>query len=234
MKSSWVCGLAASVIAGAALARAETRVGILGGADMTTLHQGDVLLTPGIHCDGFHYRRATQLAAGGVVELAWKDKLALRLEPMYAAKGSKYPDPVCYFPEPPGHVPTPTPTKENDLRLSYLELPLLLAVYPGRGRLGPYFLGGPIVGYLGSARVRRDGQEQDVHGLLNRWALGIALGGGLRFTTGRGTVFVQGRYQLGLFGIGASGPYRPVSPQYVSSRERGPEFLAGVTYRVGH
>jgi len=234
MKSVWVGVLAVSVIAGAAHARAETRVGILGGADMTTLHQGEVLPTPGIHCDGFQYRRATQFAAGGVVELGWRGNLALRLEPMYAAKGSKYPDPVCYFPEPPGHVPTPTPTKENDLRLSYLELPVLLAVYAGRGRLGPYFVGGPIVGYLAGARVRRNGQEQDVHGLLNRWALGIAVGGGLRFTTGRAAVFVEGRYQLGLLGVGASGSYRPVSPQYASSRARGPQILAGITCGVGH
>jgi hypothetical protein len=234
MKSMWVGVLAVSGIAGVAVARAETRVGILGGADMTTLHQGDVLPTPGIHCDGFHYRRATQFAAGGVVELGWKGKLALRLEPMYAAKGSKYLDPVCYFPEPPGHTSTPNPVKENDLRLSYLELPMLLAVYAGGGRLGPYVLGGPIVGYLASARLRRDGEEQDAHGLLNRWALGIAVGGGLRFINGRSAVFVEGRYQLGLLGVGASGPYRPVSPQYASSRQRGPQFLAGITWGVGH
>jgi hypothetical protein len=91
-----------------------------------------------------------------------------------------------------------------------------------------------IVGYLASARLRRDGQEQDVRGLLNRWALGIAVGGGLRFTTGRTAVVVEGRYQLGLLGVGASGPYRPVSPQYASSRERGPQFLAGITCGVGH
>jgi outer membrane protein with beta-barrel domain len=233
MKSVWVGVLAAAVIGGAAHAHGETGVGILGGADMTTLHQERVLPTPGIHCDGFQYRRATQFAAGGVVEVAWKGKLAVRLEPMYAAKGSKYPDPVCYFPQPPGHVATPTPVKENDLRLAYLELPVLLAVHAGRGRLRPYFVGGPIVGYLASARVRRDGQEQDVHGLLNRWALGIAVGGGVRFTTGRAAAFVEGRYQLGLRGVGASGPYRPVSPQYASSRARGPQFLAGITCGVG-
>jgi Outer membrane protein beta-barrel domain len=233
MKSVCVGVLAASVIAGATNALAETAVGILAGADMTTLHQGRVLPTPGIHCDGFEYRRATQFAAGGVVEVAWKGNLALRLEPMYAAKGSKYPDPVCYFPQPPGHVATPTPVKENELRLAYLELPVLLAVYAGRGRLRPYFVGGPIVGYLASARVRRDGQEQDVYGLLNRWALGIAVGGGLRFTKGRAAAFVEGRYHLGLSGVGGSGPYRPVSPQYASSRARGPQFLAGITCGVG-
>ncbi len=123
--------------------------------------------------------------------------------------------------------------KENDLRLSSLELPMLLAVYAGRGRLGPYFVGGPIGSYRASARLRRDGQEQDVHGLLNRWALGITVGAGLRFTAGRAAVFVEGRYQLGLLGVGASGAYRPVSPQYASSRERGPQFLAGITRGVG-
>ncbi len=56
--------------------------------------------------------------------------------------------------------------------MSYLELPMLLAVHAGRGRLGPYLVGGPVVGYLASARVRRDGQEQDVRGLLHTWGAG--------------------------------------------------------------
>ena len=232
MKSIWVAVLGAFVILGAGRAAAETRAGLLGGVGITTLHQGQVLITPGIHCEGFDYKPATHLVAGGVVEFGWGGKLALRLEPTYATKGSNYQDPVCYYPPPLGYVPTPG--KENDLRLSYLELPILLTASADRGRLRPYLLGGPIVGHLASASELRVGQVQDVSGLLKKWAVALALGGGLRYTVGRGAAFVEGRYGLGLLSIGASGPYRPVSPQYASSYDRGPQFLAGVTFGINH
>jgi hypothetical protein len=234
VKLVWVAVLTGSLISGAGRAHAETRVGILVGVGITTLHQGEVLLTPGIHCGGHDYNPTTHFAAGGVVEFGWGGRLALRLEPMYGAKGSHFEDPVCVGPRPPGYVPPPR--KRNDLRLSYLELPVLLVVSTDGGRLRPYLLTGPTVGYLASASQLREGQEQDVSQFLRRWDFGVGVGGGLRFTKGKTTAFVEGRYEFGLLSVGESihtPSYNRLGP-YDSSDNRGAQFLAGVTYEISH
>jgi hypothetical protein len=131
MKPITVAVLTGSLVLGAARSRADTRAGILGGLDVANLHQtaSSFLI--------FDYRSTTRLALGGVVDFGWGGRLGLRLEPMYVAKGSHYLDPGCPCLRPQGYVPL-----QNDLRLSYLEMPVLLLVSLGRGRLQPYLLAG--------------------------------------------------------------------------------------------
>jgi hypothetical protein len=117
-----------------------------------------------------------------------------------------------------GYVP-----KQNELRLSYLELPVLVALSLGRGRVRPYVLAGETVSHLASARRRRDGQEYDLKPGLSQWDLGVDLGGGCRFATGRATPFAEIRYRFGLISIDDS-----------ASHNRGAQILAGLTYEVSH
>jgi hypothetical protein len=192
--------------------RAETDAGILGGIGVANLHQ-----TPSRFLL-YDYHSTTRLAAGGLVELSGRGRWAVRLEPMYAGKGSRFLDPRCPCLRPVGYVP-----KQNDLRLSYLELPLLVAFSLGRGRARPYVLAGETVSHLASARRRRDGHEIDLKPQLSKWDLGVDLGGGCRFATGRASPFVEIRYRFGLISIDDS-----------SSHNRGAQILAGLTYEVSH
>ncbi len=86
MKLISVAALMAFLMSGVGLAHAETRVGILSGVGITSLHQGEVLLTPGIHCGGHDYNPTTHFAIRGVVEFSWRDRLALRLDPCTARR----------------------------------------------------------------------------------------------------------------------------------------------------
>ena len=71
-------------------ARAETRLGALGGVGFTTLHQSG-----SENFATFDDRLVIRAAVGGVIELRWAGRTSLRLEPLYAGKGSRYQDPDC-------------------------------------------------------------------------------------------------------------------------------------------
>lgn len=210
MKALTTAGLTLLVVLGAMRARAQTGAGLLGGMSVANLHQTSSSFL------FYDYHSTTRLAGGALVELG-RGRWAVRFEPMYSAKGSRFLDPGCPCLRPVGYVP-----KQNDLRQSYLELPVLVTLSLGRGRLRPYVLAGQTVSYLTSARLRRDGQEADVRPQLHEWDLGVDLGVGARLTAGKAAPFLEVRYRLGLISIDEA-----------NSHDRGAQILAGFSYEVG-
>jgi hypothetical protein len=89
--------------------------------------------------------------------------------------------------------------------VDYLELPVLLRVsFPGAGRLSPYLVGGPVVGFLMSQQLRITGTISfgtDID-FFKSTDLGAALGAGLELGRGpfRGTF--ETRYTMGLTSAG--------------------------------
>lgn len=193
-------------------AGAETRLGALGGVAITTLHQSG-----SEHFATFDDRLVTRAAVGGVIELRW-GQTSLRLEPLYAGKGSRYQDPACPCLRPPGYVP-----KDNDLNLSYLEMPIVAAIALGEGRWRPSLMAGLVPGVLLSARVARDGQEVDESTSFHSWDVGLSLGGGLTYTAARARPFVEARITASLFAVDDS-----------SRRNVAVHVLVGATLPVSH
>lgn len=202
-----------AVAAPAVTAHAETRLGIVGGVNVASLFQTDA--HPFAKAD---YGWVARLDAGLVAEFAGKGRLALRLEPSYVGRGSQYLDPACPCERPVGYVPG-----HNDLHLSYVDLPVLLVISVGGGRLHPYLLTGAVGSYLAGATAKRNGlREPDPTIYLRRWDAGVAFGGGVRIVTGGIAVTAEARVGLGLVPIDDN-----------SSLHLGVQILAGVTRRVG-
>jgi hypothetical protein len=198
---------------GAGPARAETRLGALGGIGFTTLHQSG-----SEHFGTFDDRLVMRAAVGGVIELRWAGRTSLRLEPLYAGRGSRYQDPECPCLRPPGYVP-----KDNDLHLAYLEMPILAAVTFADGPWHRFLTGGLTPGLRLSARSVRDGQEFDESPAFQGWDVGLSLGGGITYAAAHAWPFVEARITVSLLAVDDS-----------SRRNVAMHLLVGVTLPVSH
>jgi len=91
------------------------------------------------------------------------------------------------------------------VRLTYLEVPILLKLSPSRGRVRPAFLVGPAISLLldGNSRARTPfgTVESDITDEIETLDLGLVFGGSLEVGAGRGAVVVDIRYTLGLLDI---------------------------------
>jgi hypothetical protein len=190
---------------------AETRVGLQGGVNLASIR-----VTPAE--SGFTFSTLTRPGVGGLVDVGLDDRLSVRLEPMFLGKGSRFriePDALFGNQEVTGRF-----------RLSYLELPVFLRLSAG-GRLHPYVMAGPTVGYLLKAKARgKAGDEetdQDVKDDFKKLDFGLGLGGGVRVPVGGASLFVEGRYVLGLWNV--------TNDTYNSKlRTKGYQVGAGLTF----
>ena len=200
-----------AVIGGLALAApvgAESSIGVVGGVNLATFHE-----TPAE--EGVTFATRSLFEAGAVVDIGLGRRLSLRLEPMFLAKGSNIN--LDFFGK----------TDTASLRLSYVELPVLLSLSLGSGSVRPYVLAGPTVGYLTGAKATDQTEnDKDVLSMFVRTDLGVSFGGGLRFPADKAQVFVEVRYSLGLKNVAKdSGD--------VIVKNRGVQVAAGVTFPFG-
>ena len=199
-----------AVLAAPAAARGETRAGVVAGANFARLFQTD-----DHPFEQAEYGWVARFAGGGLLEFRGRGRLALRLEPAYVGRGSEFPDPACPCSRPVGYVPG-----HNDLRLDYVDLPVLLLTSLGSGPSPHGYLVTGIVGsYLAGATARRDGVEQpDAKQYLRRWDVGLALGAGVPLTTRYVALRLEARVAVGLLPIDDS-----------SSRNLGLQLIAVLT-----
>jgi opacity protein-like surface antigen len=194
---------------------AEVRVGVLGGANVAKLwsDQEDPELT---------LSSKTFPAGGIVVDVGFNDTLSLQLEPMYLQKGGNLEIRDFLFG---GDVAA-------SIRMSYVELPVLLKLSKRTGTVRPYLILGPSVGYRTGVKTRDEitGEEQtpdDADEIFKKWDFGVGAGGGLSFNVGRSTVFAEGRYTWGLTTLNRE------EAEEVKLKNRGVQVLVGFTLPVG-
>jgi outer membrane protein with beta-barrel domain len=196
-------------------ARGEVRVGALAGANIATLHANmedpDVI-----------FSAKTFLGAGAVVEVGLSRHLSVQLEPMYLQKGGKILLRDFFGSD-----------ASASVRLSYVELPVLLKVSKATGRMRPYLILGPSVGYRTSVRVKDEttGEEEDPADAdqnLRKLDFGVSAGAGLAVPAGRATVFVESRYTWGLVNLD-----KETEDPDLKLNNRGIQVLAGFTFPIG-
>lgn len=183
------------VAAGAGTAAAQAAIGVKAGANFSTL--------AGAEESG----SLTGLTAGAYLGFGLGDRLAVQLEALYGMRGGTGVNIAA------DSLDAAAPP--SDVRLSYVEVPLLLrAGYPGERLLASVFLG-PYAGFLLSCRLTlEDGSEGDCDDNTRAsWfsprstEYGLLVGGGLDWAMGESTIFVDVRYALGLVSIqGAEDP----------------------------
>ncbi len=150
-------------------------------------------------------------AAGGYLVYAFSPNLAFQPEALVVSKGAKYEGSGQVEVEDFGLVNVDW---EQTLKLTYLEIPLLLRISPApTASTRPFFLVGPSVGFKLSAKMAVDvtasaqGQsdtqeeEEDLDGVKSL-DLGATVGAGLDIAAGEATrITLEARYTLGLTSI---------------------------------
>jgi len=143
------------------------------------------------------------------------ETLALQLEPMFLQKGAKLKLSDQGF------------TLEAEIKVSYIEVPAMLKFAFGSGDTKPYVMAGPTVGYLLSAKVKDDMEEQDIKDDVKNIDFGLAFGGGVSLPMGNNTFFVEGRYSFGLSDINDD------SSDDTKIKTKGIQIMAGITFPLG-
>lgn len=176
------CAILASVPLAARpqAASRDLAVGLLLGSSWSTLHGADV---PGPS-------HAWGLALGGFARVRLVGRFAIQPELQFIQKGDNQVDIAG------------TQTFTEAIRLSYVEVPVLLRVRAGTmGGFTPYLVAGPAVAF-------RAGCSVDVRGLAGTYTCanlpeaesvdyGAIAGGGLDVTIGARTCTLSGRYEWG-------------------------------------
>ncbi len=188
-------------------ATAQVNFGVIGGLNLANLS-----VDPDA---GVDISNRTAFGIGGILSFGVGETLALQLEPMFLQKGAKLKLSDQGF------------TLEAEIKVSYIEVPAMLKFAFGSGDTKPYVMAGPTVGYLLSAKVKDDMEEQDIKDDVKNIDFGLAFGGGVSLPMGNNTVFVEGRYSLGLSDINDD------SSDDTKIKTKGIQIMAGITFPLG-
>ncbi len=207
-------------------ASAQIRLGVIGGLNLARLNAG---ADPEL--DSF-ISNLTAFAGGGVVQFRLTENLALQFEPMYLQKGARVEGSF-------GDSDSDSSLIFNvnvKARLNYLELPAMLKLALGAGTTRPYIMAGPMLGLrlsakeTGSYSISGAKQEYDldIKDQTKSLDFGAGFGAGVSFLAGKNSIFVQGRYALGLANI-SNDPDDSES----KLKTRGIQIMAGLTIPMG-
>ena len=88
--------------------------------------------------------------------------------------------------------------EDGYLKLSYIEIPLLLKVnLPTEGKIDPMLYAGPGFGILMSSKISNGG-EVDMKDMTKSFDIGIIAGAGIAYQLEKGAITVEGRYEVGM------------------------------------
>ena len=203
----------------------QNRIGLIGGlnsASMALKIDGE---TPDITGKKF-------VGFGAVADFKLRDGIYLSLEPMYIKKGADA-------------VRTDEADVNFIIKLSYLEIPVLLKKEFGNN-VRPYIAAGPVIGYNLSADMEIElsgiALKGDMKHIIKTFDLGFAFGGGVSFPLGGSSVFIEGKYTLGLNNIEKQGSFEvssgPLSQTITTdptdkTKNKGLQLMAGITLPFG-
>ncbi|MBI4551408.1 MAG: PorT family protein [Candidatus Latescibacteria bacterium] len=190
-------------------ANAQPRIGIIGGLNMANI-------TMDLPSDEVQFNTRPVSGFGGVLDIGLNRYLSLSVEPMHLQKGAK----VSILDE----------NEEATLKLSYLEVPVLMKLALSARPTRPYLVVGPTFGFLRSAKVAYGRSETSTDEVRNR-DRGLIFGAGLRIPAGKAAFFVEGRYTLGLLNINDEDSDGESDEPAV--KNRGMQVMAGISLPLG-
>ncbi len=176
---------------GAAQAGGLVGKGLKLGVALPTFHGRDARIAgTGTPYDGQGPRARTTFAGGVFADFDLGANVALQPELLYVSKGARY----------------EVGQTALDLRLSYLELPVLLRVSVPTGHVtSPYLLLGPTaavrLGATADASAPFGSASFDIGDEVNGLDFGAAAALGTVFGDERGRVVVEARYTIGLTSV---------------------------------
>ena len=165
-------------------ARAQIRVGVIGGLNFSTMEATyDEEITG-----------RTVMGIGGVFSIGIFRNLRIKIEPMYLLKYA-------------GLEPTETqPAIESEL--AFVEFPILLRYAIGK-TIQPYIIAGPSLGYLVRSELKTTSgglsAKADIDHILKHLDVGLSAGAGFDIPMGPILVFVECRYTWELVNLNKGG-----------------------------
>lgn len=187
---TWILGMVlGAIVTLPAMAAAQSAAGVRAGmrwSELETSHEAGSI---------------SGLALGAYYGFAVSDRLAIQFEVVYGRRGAE----SLRL----GADELDPEARPTGLEMSYIEVPLLLRTgYPG-DRFMPSFFLGPYVAFLLDCELQPSGADTrscDADGAAQRFNprgrdFGLVLGAGLDVAMGESTVFLDGRFTLGLLSI---------------------------------
>src|SRR5574341_1575477 len=164
-------------------ARAQHRIGVIGGLNIANVDAEFDDATMDVS-------NKTVFGFGGVVDLRLNENFSLYMQPMYQQKGAL--------------VTQLNTNLDFPFKFAFLELPVFLKAEFG-STARPYLMAGPTIGYLLSAdtEVEYSGLtfKGDLKEVTEDLDFGLGFGAGLRYPLSTVSIFVEGRYILGLLNM---------------------------------
>jgi opacity protein-like surface antigen len=125
-----------------------------------------------------------------------------------------------------------------DIKLAYIELPVLFKLQFGTGSTKPYLMAGPTIGLNLSADMEVGmgdlSLEVDFSELIETIDYGLAFGGGVSFAVGENSLFIEARYNLGLADIAKEGEIDiegiTLTVPETEIKTSGIQIMAGMTF----
>jgi hypothetical protein len=190
------------------MAFGQTSGGFIGGINLAS-----ITFDPD---PGIDFTTRTGFGFGGIVDFSFNETVGLRVEPMYLQKG--------------------TEAEEEGVELvisaDYIEIPILLRYAVPSKNVRLFFMGGPTLGFNLSAKMKVSFQgqteEDDMKDQIKSMDFGLAFGMGILIPAGQNTVFVEGRYSLGLSNINDD-----PDDAATTVKTRGIQIFAGMTFPLG-
>ena len=176
-------------------------VGVMGGLNFADL-DSDIFDFAGEFVGDIS--RITVYGIGGVVDINLYRNIYLHLEPMYLQRGGVLETNLA--PVIPEDVPFDISIPGIDLtfKSSYIEIPVLLKTEFGNN-VRPYLLAGPTIGLLLSSSIEAEvfgiGIKCDMKDVTESVNFGFAFGTGLCVPFGTGSLFLEGRYTIGMIDL---------------------------------
>jgi opacity protein-like surface antigen len=189
----------------------KNQIGFIAGINIANLEEDDT-----------DFNSLTGFCVGGVIDFTLGEKVSLCLEPMYLQKGASEE-------EDGGTV---------DIKLAYIELPVLFKLQFGTGSTKPYLMAGPTIGLNLSADMEVGmgdlSLEVDFSELIETIDYGLAFGGGVSFAVGENSLFIEARYNLGLADIAKEGEIDiegiTLTVPETEIKTSGIQIMAGMTF----
>lgn len=203
MKTLSLCLIVLCILCLVMPASAQPRIGVIGGLNLANVRSPDT--------NDLDSRRRTVFGLGGMLEVGLGRWVTLSVEPMYLQKGP--------------HLSEGFENEEGMLKMSYLEVPVLLKLSLRASPTRPYLVVGPTIGFLRSAKLSDGSNKFDIKSSVNDRDVSLIVGAGLRVPAGKVAMFVEGRYAYGLVNI--------FKESVTDVMSKSMQVMAGITVPLG-
>ncbi|MBN2031224.1 PorT family protein [bacterium] len=194
----------------------NSKIGVIGGVNIANVS---------IDADSVTTSSITGLGIGGVLDLALSENVSICLEPMYLQKGTKQ------------DMQEEITTINVQMKVNYIEIPILLKILLGSGNAKPYIMAGPTIGFVMSANMEVSflgmTAEGDIKDLMESLDYGVSFGGGIGFAMGNNTFFVEARYTMGLADVFKGGEFQGDIIPDEEVKTKGIQIMGGFCVPLG-